>query len=123
MLHTVTDLSIDTNGVARVSGPLTLESVTAVYYKASAEATRGRHIEELDLADVPRVDSSGLALLLEWQSAITSEGRSLHIRNAPPGLLSLVRLCEANDLLQIEGRSPSGAPEKWPSGPARDQHS
>ncbi len=108
-------ISIDSSGLARVSGPLTLETVTAVYQQAGAEAAKGQAIAEIDLDAVSRVDSSGLALLLEWQSAAKINGRSLHIRNAPADLLSLVSLCEASDLLTIEGRNPpanmAGAPD------------
>ena len=96
--------SIDHSGLARVKGPLTLETVTIIYNQAMAEAAEGRHIGSLDLEAVSRVDSSGLALMLEWQSAAGGAGRTLKIRNAPPGLLSLVNLCEASDLLTIEGR-------------------
>lgn len=84
---------------------MTLNTVTALYNQASAEAARGRNFVNIDLEAVPSVDSSGLALLLEWQSTAVAAGSSLHIRNAPADLLSLTRLCEASDLLVIEGRN------------------
>jgi len=101
-MNDTSQFSIDTSGKAAISGPLTLNTVTALYEQARNEAARGRHIVELDLDEVPSVDSSGLALLLEWQA---SADESLHIRNAPADLLSLVNLCEASDLLTIDGRS------------------
>jgi ABC-type transporter Mla MlaB component len=58
----------------------------------------------LDLAGVDAVDSSGLALLLEWQALRPREGR-LQIINAPKSLLSLAQLCEAVDLLELSGRT------------------
>jgi len=98
--------SIDSSGMAAITGPLTLNTVTSLYEQARSEAERGRQIVNLDLDAVPSVDSSGLALLLELQSTAVRAGRSMHIRNAPAGLLSLVSLCEAGDLLAIEGRNP-----------------
>ena len=111
--------SVNPSGLARVSGPLTLDTVAAVYYQANTEATRGRHFDNLDLAAVSRVDSSGLALLLEWQSTARRAGRSLNIRNAPADLLSLARLCEANEFLAIKGRNHDGSINEIP--PCSDQ--
>lgn len=98
-------LSVDASGAARITGPLTLNTVTALYYQACVQAVRGRNLVNIDLEAVPSVDSSGLALLLEWQSTAVAAGRTLNIRNAPADLLSLTRLCEASDLLAIEGRN------------------
>lgn len=97
--------SLDDAGRARITGELTLDTVTKVFRQAEQAAARGRHIADLDLAGVSRVDSSGLALLLEWQSLAQHDGRVMRIRNAPPGLLSLTRLCEASDLMVFEGRA------------------
>jgi len=112
--------TVSPSGLARVSGPLTLDTVAAVYGLAKAEAAQGRHFDDLDLDAVPKVDSSGLALLLEWQSAARRAGRSLHIRNAPADLLSLASLCEANDLLAIEGRNRNGSTNGIPSNSDED---
>ena len=94
--------------------------MAAVYDLAKAEAAHGRHFDDLDLDAVPKVDSSGLALLLEWQSIARRAGRSLHIRNAPADLLSLASLCEANDFLAIEGRNSDGSTNEIPSNSDQD---
>jgi len=96
--------SLDDSGNARIAGELTLDTVSAVYRQAAQASGRDRYITDLDLAAVSRVDSSGLALLLEWQSVAHRAGRIMRIRNAPPDLLSLTRLCEASDLMVFEGR-------------------
>jgi phospholipid transport system transporter-binding protein len=95
---------LEPDGHARVSGELTLDTVSTVFRQAELAANQGRHIVDLDLAAVSRVDSSGLALLLEWQSLAHRVGRIMRIRNAPPALLRLTRLCEASDLMEFEGR-------------------
>jgi len=97
--------SLDDAGRARITGELTLDTVTKVFRQAEQAAAQGQHIADLDLAAVSRVDSSGLALLLEWQALANRSGRIMRIRNAPPGLLSLTRLCEASELMVFEGRA------------------
>lgn len=103
-----TQFSLEPSGHAKLSGALTLDTVAAIYREAEAAAEQGRQISDLDLGMVSHVDSSGLALLLEWQAGAVRNGRSLTIRNAPTDLLSLVNLCEAADLLAIDGRNPAG---------------
>jgi len=44
-------------------------------------------------------------LLLEWQALQRAASRNLEIRNAPPSLISLARLCEADDVMQLTGRN------------------
>ena len=97
--------SLGADGQARIAGELTLDTVSTVFRQAEIAATQGRQIADVDLAAVSRVDSSGLALLLEWQSVAQRGGRVMRIRNAPPGLMSLTRLCEASDLMVFEGRT------------------
>jgi phospholipid transport system transporter-binding protein len=54
---------------------------------------------ELDLAGVARVDSAGLALLLEWSLAARSAGQSLRYRNIPPAIASLAGISDVAELL------------------------
>jgi ABC-type transporter Mla MlaB component len=115
--------TIDSSGKATITGPLTLNTVTSLYEQAKADADRGRQFVNLDLDAVPSVDSSGLALLLELQATAVRAGNSLHIRNAPADLLSLVSLCEAGDLLAIDGRNQEVAEHTESSQNEQDHHS
>ncbi len=54
---------------------------------------------EIDLARVARVDSAGLALLLEWSVAARESGRLLRYRNVPPALASLAGISDVAELL------------------------
>lgn len=103
--------SVDSKGQAAVSGSLTLDTVSAVFNQAGESTRSGLSISALDLAAVSHVDSSGLALILEWQAMAQQQGRSLTVSNAPADLLSLAKLCEANELLTIEGRQEVAATE------------
>ncbi|MDR2164771.1 MAG: STAS domain-containing protein [Zoogloeaceae bacterium] len=55
----------------------------------------------IDLAGVTEVDSSGLAVLLEWQRA--ARGR-LAVTGAPEGLTALARLYNLDGLLDLSPR-------------------
>lgn len=98
-------ISIEPSGQARIDGELTLDTVAAVYHQAEQAASQGQYMTSLDLGAVTRVDSSGLALLLEWQALANRAGRRITIHDAPSDLLSLASLCEAADLLSINGRA------------------
>jgi len=54
---------------------------------------------EVDLSSVARVDSAGLALLLEWSLAARAAGRELSYRNVPPALASLAGISDVAELL------------------------
>ncbi len=54
---------------------------------------------EIDLAQVARVDSAGLALLLEWSDAARAAGRALRYRNVPPAIASLAGISDVAELL------------------------
>ncbi|MGH8197421.1 MAG: STAS domain-containing protein [Steroidobacteraceae bacterium] len=54
---------------------------------------------EIDLAKVERVDSAGLALLLEWSIAARESGRALSYRNVPPAIAALAGISDVSELL------------------------
>jgi phospholipid transport system transporter-binding protein len=89
------------NGRAKICGPLTFESTPALFRQVEHKLEAGARIEYIDLEDVSRIDSAGLALLLEWQARQLASGKPLTIENAPSSLMRLARLCEATETLQI----------------------
>jgi phospholipid transport system transporter-binding protein len=87
------------SGVYRLEAPLTFASVAALHADgikiidaASGELT-------LDLQAVPKVDSAGLALLIDWLSEARAKSRSLKFSQPPQTLLSLARLSEVEKLI------------------------
>ena len=54
---------------------------------------------EVDLARVARVDSAGLALLLEWSLSARDAGREIRYRNIPASVASLAGMSEVAALL------------------------
>lgn len=89
------------DGCARICGPLTFESTPALFREIERELEKGVRAGHIDLANVSRTDSAGLALLLEWQARQIAGGKPLFIRNAPSSLMRLAQLCEATETLQL----------------------
>ena len=54
---------------------------------------------EVDLARITRVDSAGLALLIEWLLAARGAGKLLRYRNVPPAVVSLAGISDVAELL------------------------
>ncbi len=55
---------------------------------------------EIDLSQVGRVDSAGLALLVEWSVAARSSGRAVVYRNVPPVLGALAGISDLAQFLE-----------------------
>ena len=98
------------DGTAALSGELVFSTVSALAGKSEVLLSADKPLNTLDLQAVSRVDSSGLALLLEWQSMAKAQGLSLEIRNAPADLARLARLCEAEELLRLTPQESSPSP-------------
>lgn len=55
---------------------------------------------DIDLSQVGRVDSAGLALLVEWSVAARSSGRTVTYRNVPPLLGDLAGISDLAQFLE-----------------------
>lgn len=81
----------------RVSGPLTMDSVSALLRASAPHALPAAGV--VDLARVDRVDSAGVALLLAWQRRAAAEERRLVFSSVPPSMASLAALYGVQELL------------------------
>ncbi len=102
----MSDSSIHTadDGTVHLGGEMNFVSTPGMYRELESRFTVHGDIRNIDLAGINHADSSGLALLLEWQAMAHKLDRRLHITNAPANLLRLAKLCEADKLLDISGR-------------------
>ena len=102
----MSDSSIKTgdDGTVHLSGEMNFVSTPGIYRELESRFTLSGSTLHIDLAGVRHADSSGLALLLEWQAMVNLLDRQLHITNAPANLLRLAKLCEADKLMDISGR-------------------
>ncbi len=89
----------DDGGRWVVAGPLTIGNVAhvlALSFDVPLPPT-GR----IDMQDVDPVDSSGVALLLEWKRRATAEGKALSFENVTPSMASLAELYGVDELLSF----------------------
>jgi phospholipid transport system transporter-binding protein len=54
---------------------------------------------EVDLTDVRRGDSAGLALLLEWVNWARNYVREIRFVNIPPQITAIAQICEVESML------------------------
>jgi phospholipid transport system transporter-binding protein len=92
-------LVADGAGRFRLSGAATVPTVTllrATGLQALAAST-GEIV--IDLSAISRVDSAGLALLIDWLAWARAAGRVLRFASPPGALLALARLSDVEALL------------------------
>jgi len=81
-----------------VAGALTFETVPALYQN-SAIWFVGAGDLTIDLAQVERTDSAGLALLIEWLRRAQAANRKLRFTNIPTQVQTLIRINGLQDAL------------------------
>jgi phospholipid transport system transporter-binding protein len=89
----------DERGIA-VAGPLNLATVPPLVETGAAMIAAGA--DAVDLGAATDVDSSAVALLLEWTRRARAAGRSLVVLNAPAALRSLVELYGVGPVLDLD---------------------
>lgn len=90
------------NGAGRwlLQGELDFETVPAALHHAGARMLGNGRLE-VDLRDVTRADSAGLALLVEWLRESENAGNEIVFVNIPEQLLSIARVCGLEDILSL----------------------
>lgn len=85
-----------------LEGDLVFDQVARIFALGETSFA-GSARAELDLSRIGRIDSAGLALLLEWAIAARAAGRSIRYSNPPPALTTLAGIGEVSDLLGSSG--------------------
>ena len=88
------------DGRFALAGDLVFDQAARILAEGDA-AFGGAARVDVDLAGVGRVDSAGLALLLEWSIVAREAGRSVSYRNLPEALSALARISEVSGLLAV----------------------
>ena len=81
-----------------LSGDLLFENAAQLLDEGTA-AFGADASAEIDLSQVGRVDSAGLALLIEWSVAARSSERAVSYRNVPPVLSTLAGISDLTKFL------------------------
>ena len=82
-----------------VEGPVTLDTVPELAAGLEAQLRPGDAV--VDFAGVTEVDSSAVALVLEWRRQAEARSVSLRVANAPEALQNLARLYGVLELLPL----------------------
>lgn len=93
-------------GTYRLAGELSFTTVPQVWSRAMAlirEDATASDAFRIDLADVERADSAGVALLLEWLREARRRGKRLQLDNMPAQMQSIARVSGLDDLLGTGG--------------------
>ena len=88
--------------VLALEGALSFETLPRVLADSSAYTARPDLPERLtiDFSAITEVDSSAVALLLEWRREAARLGKSLNFVNLPANLLALAELYGVTGLIQ-----------------------
>jgi phospholipid transport system transporter-binding protein len=82
-------------GTLGVSGVLSFDTAAAAMQAIRAALAAGNY-ERLDLGEVRRSDSAGLACVL---AVVASPGKTLRFVRMPPGMQALAKVCEVDSLV------------------------
>jgi phospholipid transport system transporter-binding protein len=90
--------------VLRLKGALSFETVPQVLAQSAQYAARPDVPDSLviDFSEVTGIDSSAVALLLEWRRQALARGATLHYANLPANLLALAGLYGVADLIAAD---------------------
>ena len=93
-------VSVPQPGTLALAGALTFHTA-AQALAAGSRALAADGVTRLDLADLTRADSAGLACVLALAERASAAGRSLEVLNWPAGLRSLAEVCGAQGLFDV----------------------
>ena len=90
-----------TDGVIQVSGELDAATVPTLLGEATVLFQQAGEQVCVDLAEVSRADSSGLALLIDWMRSARQQHQQLSFRRLPDQLLEMARVSGIETLLPL----------------------
>ena len=70
----------------------------------------------LDFGGVERINSAGLALVIEWMREARQGGWTIELINPPEELLAVARICDVEELLQSVLAQPARTPGLFETG-------
>ncbi len=80
------------NGKVNIKGPLTFVTAPALVPLVNSWLELGDDTIEVDLSGVSHTDSAGVALLLEWWSAMKTRNRRLEYVEVPGQVERFIRI-------------------------------
>ena len=110
------EATADSSEVLALTGALSFETLPAVLVESVQYAARRDLPDRLtiDFSAIEGVDSSAVALLLEWRRQAQRLGKRLEFVNLPANLLALARLYGVAELIQPQNPEAQTAPAHAP---------
>ncbi|OYV78404.1 MAG: hypothetical protein B7Z66_01730 [Chromatiales bacterium 21-64-14] len=87
-------------GRLQVVGDLSFQTVPQVWADSEAVFQKVPQLE-IDLRDVSRSDSAGLALLVEWMRQARRAGKVIRFYNIPRQMLAIARVSSLDQILPL----------------------
>ncbi len=92
----------DSGHCLRLAGELSFDTVPDLVRQGTALMARCSSPVVVDLGDVRRTDSAGLALLVEWMREARRQGKDIRFRNIPEQMRALARVAEVESILPLD---------------------
>ena len=89
----------DDETVYRIIGELNMSTVPQLLHDMSEVFSVNGESRVIDLAEVSRSDSAGLALLLEWQRLAQEQDIQLTFRNLPEQMQAIIQVSGLDKLI------------------------
>ena len=95
-------LNLTSDGKLFVEGEMTFNTVNQLWEESQPLL---EHIRIIDLKEVKRSDSAGLALLIEWHQYVQRYNGSVTFKNLPVSLLNMAKVSGIHEFLQFNESS------------------
>lgn len=89
-------------GVLQINGELSFSTVSKVLEQSRPLLATMKGQVVIALADVERVDSAGLALLIQWMRMAREQGMEIRFRHVPAQLLAIAHASDLDHILPLE---------------------
>ena len=89
-------------GVFVLKGELNMQTVPQLRQQALQMLSGLTGKVSIDLSDVTRSDSAGLALLIDWMRLAQAQQLEIQFQHLPQQMLQIARVSELEDLLPIQ---------------------
>ena len=100
-LQSLAKLEVLTDGQLRLSGTVNFRTVPGLVVD-SQNLFKNANGLEVDLADVNRADSAGVALLIEWTRRAQKVNEPIRFINIPSQMLAIARLSGVDEMLSLQ---------------------
>lgn len=88
----MSDVNVGADGVIAVSGPLSYETAAVLLARTGDALKAGSGAATIDLRGVERIDSAGLALMIEWLRLARAAQRPLSFVHLSDQLCEMIRV-------------------------------